>query len=120
MLQGSSIDVAGLLWIYAVYFKTAIEPQRQLWNLTYTCRLPAPTLLLFINNRNTLFNKSTVKQNLHVYDMLNVLPLPFTMWIHFKEPRMNKTFSDILHSFYLKMTIQNNTFRKIVMFEFWN
>jgi hypothetical protein len=36
------------------------------------------------------------------------------------KTRLNKIFSDILHSFYLKTTIKNNAFRKIVMFEFWN
>jgi hypothetical protein len=119
MLQESSIGVAGLLWVYAIYLQPAIDPQRQLWNLTYTCRLPEPTLLLFISNRNALFDNSMVTQNPHVHDLSNVLLYPFTMWIRFTKIKLNKTFSDILHSFYLKITIKNNVVRKIVMLEFW-
>jgi hypothetical protein len=115
--EGSSIGLAGLLWLYAVYLKTPIEPQRQLGKLTYTCRLRRPTLLLFISDRNALFNNSMVTQIPHVYDLTNVLLYPVTVRIRFTKPRLNKTFSEVLHSFYFKLIIKNDVSWKIVMFE---
>lgn len=103
MLRGSAIGLAGLLWLYTIYLKTPIEPQRQLGKPTYTCRLHRRHLFFFIRDRNTLFTNFLMTQNRHVYDSTDVLLCPFTMRNRFTKPKLKEAFSEILYSFYLKL-----------------